>query len=84
MQHYQPIACHLHDVYEIAIIGKQALRLQWSHDDTAHDETVLPLDLRTRDAAEWLLAETSTGEQRLVRLDWITRATPLPGRSQRR
>jgi len=77
MKPYQPIACALHDVYEIAIMRRQRLRLQWSDGGQQHDATLQPLDLNTVDAAEWLLVETRHGEQLSIRLDWISRADPL-------
>ncbi len=44
---YIPIACDLHSEYELAILHRQPLHLVWSENNVIHDETVLPLDLRT-------------------------------------
>ena len=77
MPRYEPIACHLHDTYEIAIMGQRRLQLRWRDGDSEHSESVLPLDLRTADSAEWLLARDDHGEQLLIRLDWISDARPM-------
>lgn len=64
---YQPIPCALHERLEFA-----ALTGQWL--DVMVDGAVqrlLPLDVATRDGAEWLLAKTVAGEQMTLRLDRI-------------
>ena len=79
MPAYHPIACHLHDIYESAIVSRQRLNLRWldnGNASQARQHTVRPLDLETRDGAEWLLAETRHGESLTLRLDWIMQATP--------
>lgn len=74
---YKPIACHLHDIYEIAIMRATPLRLTWRQGDEGHCEIVQALDLRVADGAEWLLVENSSGERLSIRLDWIRRAHPV-------
>ena len=76
MHSYQPIACHIHDTYEIAIMHQTALNLDWRQDGIQHRETVQPLDLCTRDGAEWLLVRDSKGNTLSIRLDWIREAIP--------
>ncbi len=62
---YQPIACADHERLEFA-----ALRKQWLEVSVGNiAQRVLPLDVFTRDGAEWLLAETQSGEQLTLRLD---------------
>lgn len=76
MPAYQPIACHLHDVYESAIVSRQSLNLRWLQDGIEQQQTVRPRDLNTRDGAEWLLAETRHGDTLNLRLDWIIQVSP--------
>lgn len=62
---YQPIACAQHERLEYA-----ALTRQWL--DVKVDCTVqrlLPLDVYTRDGAEWLKALNEAGETVTLRLD---------------
>ncbi|MDT3708399.1 MAG: transcriptional antiterminator, Rof [Thiobacillus sp.] len=62
---YQPIPCVQHERLEFA-----ALRKQWL--DVKVDGVVqrlLPLDVYTRDGAEWLLAKNEAGEELTLRLD---------------
>ena len=44
---YVPIPCARYSEYELAILHRQRLRLVWSDGNVIHDQTVLPLDLRT-------------------------------------
>ena len=76
MPAYQPIACHLHDIYEIAIMKRQSLTLRWLANGEEIQQTVRPLDLKASDGAEWLHAESSHGESLTIRLDWILLADP--------
>jgi Rho-binding antiterminator len=62
---YQPIPCIQHERLEYA-----ALTRQWL--DVEVDGTVqrlLPLDVYTRDGAEWLKARNAAGETVTLRLD---------------
>ena len=74
MPAYQPIASHLHNIYEIAIIKRQSLTLRWLANGEEIQQTVRPLDLKASDGAEWLHAESSHGEPLIIRLDWILHA----------
>jgi Rho-binding antiterminator len=62
---YQPIACADHERLEFAALRKQWLKVSVG----GIAQRVLPLDVYTRDGAEWLLAETQSGEQLTLRLD---------------
>ena len=62
---YQPIACADHERLEFAALRKQWLEVRVG----GIAQRVLPLDVYTRDGAEWLLAETQSGEQLTLRLD---------------
>jgi len=74
MQDYQPIACHVHDTYEIAIMHQTMLKLDWRQAGILRHDTVRPVDLCTKEGAEWLLAENRSGKQLEIRLDWIREA----------
>ena len=76
MQPYQPIACHLHDIYEIATMKRQPLKLRWLENGEETQQTVRPLDIETSDGAEWLHAESDHGQLLTIRLDWILHAEP--------
>lgn len=68
---YIPIACALHDEYEIAIMHKKKLNILWS-DDGPHTAEVLPKDILVKDKQEFLVAETQDGKDLCIRLDKIT------------
>jgi len=76
MRHYEPIDCGLHSNYEVAILHRERLRLNWRDErGAAHMETLRPVDLRTeRDKGEYLVAERSDGRQERIRLDKIKEA----------
>ena len=67
MSDYQPIACADHERLEFSVLTKQWLNLRV--DGVA--QRLLPLDVYTRDGAEWLLAQTGSGEQLTLRLDGL-------------
>jgi len=70
---YRPIACALHDEYEIAIMRRNRLRLRWIDDSgTVHKCEVMPKDILVKNKEEYLLAVNVDGEQELcIRLDKI-------------
>ena len=65
MSDYRPIACSDHERLEFAALKKQWLDVRVG----GEAQRLLPLDVYTRDGAEWLLAETESGEQLTLRLD---------------
>jgi Rho-binding antiterminator len=69
---YRPIACADHERLEFAALTRQWLDLNVTTGDRTGRQRLLPLDVYTRDAAEWLLAETEAGEQLTLRLDWLS------------
>ncbi len=70
---YKPIACSLHDEYEIAIMHKKHLNIKWSGDsDEQHTAKVLPKDILVKDKKEFLLANTQDNKELCIRLDKIT------------
>ena len=69
---YKPIACALHDEYEIAIMHRQKLTITWCDDSgVSHESRVLPLDTRVENGEEFLIAEEEGGERLTIRLDRI-------------
>ncbi len=72
MTDYRPIDCGLHSEYELAIMQGRRLTLRWHEaGGEARRETLLPIDLVTRDGAEYLLAEDRDGRRLEIRLDHI-------------
>lgn len=64
---YQPIPCAEHERLEFAALTRRWLDVKV--DGVA--QRLLPLDVYTREGAEWLRAETESGEQITLRLDRI-------------
>ena len=78
MKDYKPIDCELYCRYELAIVRRQQLRIVWRDDQgECHLQSLQPLDLRTRQRAEYLLCSTGSGQPLELRLDHIVRAVPL-------
>ncbi|MFZ3175174.1 MAG: Rho-binding antiterminator [Thiobacillus sp.] len=71
MSDYRAIACADHDRLELAALKRQWLDVNVTTGDRAGRQRLMPLDVATRDGAEWLLAETESGERRTLRLDWL-------------
>lgn len=70
---YIPIACSLHDEYEIAIMQKKYLDIKWSDDDGGlHTVKVLPTDILVKDKQEFLIADTQDNTALCIRLDKIS------------
>lgn len=68
---YQPIACILHERLEFSVLRKIPLRLEYRQADQDRLEKVLPLDVATRDGAEWFKFRREDGSQEEIRLDRI-------------
>ena len=71
MSDYRAIACSDHESLEFAALKRQWLDLNVTTGDRAGPQRLMPLDVYTRDGAEWLLAQTESGEQLTLRLDWL-------------
>lgn len=69
MSDYRAIACSDHERLEFAALTRQWLDVTVGEGDPAGRQRLLPLDVYTRDGAEWLLAETEAGEKLTLRLD---------------
>ncbi len=69
---YTPIPCALYDNYEIAIMHGEQLQLVWIDGAQRHNISVVtPIDLKTRQGAEFLIATTEDGKTLQLRLDHI-------------
>jgi Rho-binding antiterminator len=64
---YQPIACMQHERLEFSVLRKIPLMLEYS----GKRERVLPLDVATRNGAEWLKFRREDGSEEEIRLDRI-------------
>ena len=73
---YKPIACALHDQYEIAIMHRQVLHIEWQDaSGKSHMADVMPVDIRVAGGEEFLVARRvdaqEGGEPLEIRLDRI-------------
>lgn len=68
---YTPVPCSLHERLEFAVLRRLRLRLRWHDECGSHAAVVQPLDVTTRDGAEWLTLRRPEGEVIDVRLDRI-------------
>lgn len=73
---YQPVACAFHESLEFAVLRRQRLRLRFQGAAGEAEAVVLPLDVATRDGAEWLSCQTEDGQGLVLRLDYIRAAEP--------
>ena len=70
---YKPIACSLHDEYEIAIMQKNRFTISWLDDSGfSHSDNVLPENILVKDKEEFLVANTKDNKELIIRLDKIT------------
>ena len=70
---YKPIACSLHDEYEIAIMHKKYLNIKWvDHNGIYQTDKVLPKDILVKDGEEFLVANASDKKELFIRLDKMT------------
>jgi Rho-binding antiterminator len=78
MSDYRPISCELYAQLEHWIVRRQRLRVAWREGARPpHLESLQPLDLRTREHAEYLIARRPGGGRVELRLDRIVRAQPI-------
>jgi Rho-binding antiterminator len=71
MSDYVPIACATHERLEFAVLKRRKLRLNCKNGENINQFDVLPLDVYTRDRAEWLHACKVDGSEITLRLDAI-------------
>lgn len=68
---YKPIACAIHDEYELAIMQKRLINILWTDDTGKHEAKVKPENILVKNGQEFLLA--NIGEKEIcIRLDKIT------------
>ena len=65
---YQPIACEMHSVLELAIMRAHGLEVVLDH----HVQKILPIDIVTKDGAEFLIFLDQNNTKCEVRADKIT------------
>jgi Rho-binding antiterminator len=68
---YQPIGCAQHERLEFSVLRRIPLFIEYQHESRIEREQVLPLDVLTRDGAEWLSFLRQDGTTSVVRLDRI-------------
>ncbi len=71
MSDYRSITCADHERLEFAALTRQWLDVNVMVGDRPGRQRLLPVDVTTRDKAEWLVAETESGERLTLRLDWL-------------
>lgn len=69
-QDYQPIACMQHERLEFSVLRRIPLVLKYRLEGH-RVEKVMPLDVATRNGAEWLKFRREDGSVEEIRLDWI-------------
>jgi Rho-binding antiterminator len=78
MQAYIPIPCVEHERLEFAVLRRQKLVLQTINSaGQVQQQMVLPIDVATRDQAEWLTYRDDAGQVCVIRLDQIQSAKPV-------
>ena len=68
---YLPIACMQHERLEFSVLRRIPLMLEYRLDDQHRAEKVMPLDVVTRDGAEWLKFRHADSSEEEIRLDRI-------------
>ena len=69
MSAYRPIPCIQHERLEFAALKGQWLDVEVKSGQGVATQRLLPLDVYTRDGAEWLQAKTEAGDVLTLRLD---------------
>ncbi len=78
MNDYRPISCRQYAELERAILQQAWLRVAWAvPGERRRLQSLRPLDLRTREHAEYLFALNLCGDELEIRLDHIHRFMPL-------
>ena len=69
---YQPISCARHSEYELAILQRRPLRLQWhTNSGITESQKIFPTDLVTRPGGEFLIAINGKKQPIEIRLEQI-------------
>lgn len=75
---YQPISCDQHEQLEFAVLKHR--HLQISYIDALQQQVnaeILPLDVYTAEAAEWLKLQYADGRIEVIRLDMLLSVSEL-------
>ncbi|WP_316367218.1 WYL domain-containing protein [Candidatus Thiodiazotropha sp. CDECU1] len=77
---YRPVACSQHETYEYAVLRRSMLDINW-HDEGGNRcrARVVPIDVVTRDRAEYLVVKQEDKVIRSIRLDRIIEAREVAG-----
>jgi Rho-binding antiterminator len=70
-QDYLPIACMQHERLEFSVLRRIPLVMECQLEGQWSVEQVMPLDVSTRDGAEWLKFRRGDGSEKEIRLDRI-------------
>jgi transcriptional antiterminator Rof (Rho-off) len=78
---YRVIDCDLHDLYEVAVLRRRRLLLNWRDaSGLVHLELLVPVDIQTTPDGEFLMARHADGRADAIRLDAILHARdPVSG-----
>lgn len=71
VQEYVPIACIQHERLEFSVLRRIPLKLEYRLKGQHRMEKVMPLDVATRDSAEWLKFRREDNSEEEIRLDRI-------------
>ena len=75
---YQPIPCAQHEQLEFSVLRRQRLYLEYREGEVVYREKVRPIDVYTRDGAEWFKFMGEDGIEQEIRLDTIKNFQALP------
>jgi transcriptional antiterminator Rof (Rho-off) len=72
---YIPVACAQHEAYQYAVLKQTMLDLSWHDQGSVMRRCkAMPVDVVTRDNAEYLVVKHEDGSIQSVRLDRIVKA----------
>lgn len=70
-QEYLPISCMQHERLEFSVLRRMPLLLKYRLEGQNRVEKVMPMDVATRNGAEWLKFRCEDGRVEEIRLDRI-------------
>jgi Rho-binding antiterminator len=75
---YRPVSCGFHEELEMSVMRRHSLVLTCDGEAGDFQGKILPLDVYTRDGAEWLRCRKTGGGEAVFRLDHILSAIANP------
>lgn len=69
---YQSVSCMQHERLEFSVLRRIPLKMSYRLNGQDWNEVVMPLDVTTRERAEWLKIRSEDGSLAEIRLDWIS------------